>query len=92
MDMYVRLYEDKIKAPEDNPTVGIILCTDKDQTVVKYSILKESQQLFAAKYQMVLPTEEELQRELERERDLFIKEQQACYQASNKILSAGFVE
>jgi len=92
MDMYVRLYEDKIKAPEDNPTVGIILCTDKDQTVVKYSILEESQHLFAAKYQMVLPTEEELQRELERERDLFIKEQQAFYQVSNKILSAGFAE
>ena len=83
---------DFIKDPEDNPTVGIILCTDKDQTVVKYSILEESQHLFAAKYQMVLPTEEELQRELERERDLFIKEQEASYVVNDKILTAGFSE
>lgn len=83
MDMYVRLYEDNVKVPEDNPTVGIILCTEKDQTVVKYSVLEESQHLFAAKYQMILPTEEELRLEIERERDLCVKERQACYEAFN---------
>jgi predicted nuclease of restriction endonuclease-like (RecB) superfamily len=83
MDMYVRLYEDKVKVPEDNPTVGIILCTEKDQTVVKYSVLEESQHLFAAKYQMILPTEEELRLEIERERDLCVKERQACYVTFN---------
>ncbi|MCB9051316.1 MAG: DUF1016 family protein [Lewinellaceae bacterium] len=60
MDMYVRLYEDKWRGEGDNPTLGIILCTRKDQTIVQYSILKENRQLFAATYQLYLPTEEEL--------------------------------
>lgn len=60
MDMYVRLYEDKWRQPEDNPTIGIILCPEKDETLVKYSILEESQQLFASRYQLYLPTESEL--------------------------------
>jgi len=67
MDMYVRYYEDKIKNPDDNPTIGIILCSEKDQTIVKYSVLEESQQLFASKYKLYLPSEEELAKELERE-------------------------
>ncbi len=70
MDMYVRLYEDKYKAPDDNPTIGLILCTYKDQTIAKYSVLNESQQLFASRYQLYLPTEEELKAELEREKEL----------------------
>lgn len=52
MDMYVRLYEDKLKGPDDNPTIGIILCTEKDATVVRYSVLKESKRLFASKYML----------------------------------------
>lgn len=52
----------------DNPTVGLILCAEKDEAVVRYSVLKENKQLFASKYMLYLPTEEELQRELERER------------------------
>jgi len=68
MDMYVRLYEDTMTGKDDNPTVGIILCTEKDHTVVKYSVLNESRQLFASKYQLYLPTEEELAREIEREK------------------------
>jgi predicted nuclease of restriction endonuclease-like (RecB) superfamily len=68
MDMYVRLYEDKYKPEGDNPTIGLILCTDKDQTIVKYSVLNESKQLFASKYMLYLPSEEELKAELERER------------------------
>ncbi|MDH4262203.1 MAG: PDDEXK nuclease domain-containing protein [Spirochaetia bacterium] len=71
MDMYVRLFEDRVKGQDDNPTVGIILCTEKDETIVKYSVLKEGQQVFASRYKTWLPTEEELRKELERERRLF---------------------
>lgn len=67
MDMYVRMYEDKWRRPDDNPTIGIILCSEKDQTIVKYSVLEESKQLFASKYMLYLPTAEELAAELDRE-------------------------
>ena len=67
MDMYVRYYEDKMRIPDDNPTIGIILCSEKDEAVVKYSVLEDSQQLFASKYKLYLPSEEELARELKRE-------------------------
>ncbi len=79
MDMYVRLYEDKYKNEGDNPTLGIILCTDKDETVVKYSVLKENKQLFASKYKLYLPSEEELIDEIEREKAIIVKEQQVQY-------------
>ncbi len=65
MDMYVRMFDDLKRGQDDNPTLGIILCADKDATVVRYSVLKESEQLFAARYLRVLPSEEELARELE---------------------------
>jgi len=68
MDMYVRLYDDLRRNESDNPTVGILLCGSKDHSVVRYSILHESEQLFASKYRLVLPSEEELRQELERER------------------------
>jgi hypothetical protein len=74
MDMYVRLYEDKYKNADDNPTIGLILCTHKDQTIVKYSVLSENKQLFAAKYALYLPTEAELIAELEREKRLIENE------------------
>lgn len=70
MDMYVRLYEEQKRGPEDNPTIGLILCSQHNQTVAQYSVLKDSQQLFASKYLTLLPSEEELKRELERERQL----------------------
>lgn len=70
MDMYVRMFEDLKKTEGDNPTIGIILCADKDQTIVKYSMLEESKQLFASRYKLVLPTENELRAELEREKQL----------------------
>lgn len=70
MDMYVSLYEDMVKGADDNPIIGIILCTEKDHTVAKYSMLKDSRQLFASKYQLYLPTEDELAREVEREKAL----------------------
>ncbi len=66
MDMYVRMFDDLKRGEDDNPTLGIIMRADKEGTVVHYSVLKESQQLFASKYLLVLPSEEELQKELER--------------------------
>lgn len=70
MDMYVRMVDDQKRGPDDNPTVGIILCAAKDASVVRYSLLHENEQLFASKYRFVLPTEEELCAELERDRAL----------------------
>ena len=67
MDMYVRMFDDLKRGEDDNPTIGIILCRDKEDTVVKYSVLKDSEQLFASKYRLILPTEAELEAELERE-------------------------
>jgi len=64
------LFDDKIKQPDDNPTIGIVLCTDKDESIVKYSVLADKENLFASKYMMYLPTEEELKEELQREREL----------------------
>ena len=66
MDMYVRMFDDLKRREDDNPTIGIIFCTDKDETIVKYSVLHESQQIFASKYMTVLPTVEELHKEFER--------------------------
>lgn len=70
MDMYVRMFDDLKRGEDDNPTIGIILCDSKDETVVKYSVIQESQQLFASKYQRILPTEDELIAEIEREKRL----------------------
>jgi len=67
MDLYVRYYEDQVKQESDNPTIGLILCTEKNETIVKYSVLKESKQLFASKYKLYLPTEQELIAELNAE-------------------------
>lgn len=80
MDMYVRMYEDKVRSAEDNPTIGLILCTEKDATVVRYSVLNESQQLFASKYKLVLPSEEELRQELEHELEQIRLEQRLNHQ------------
>jgi len=67
MDMYVRMFDDLEKSQEDNPTIGIILCTEKDNTVVKYSVIDDSDNLFVSKYQLYLPTQEELKAEIERD-------------------------
>jgi predicted nuclease of restriction endonuclease-like (RecB) superfamily len=68
MDMYVRMFDDLKRDASDNPTLGIILCSHKDESVVRYSVLHGSEQLFASKYKLALPTEEELRTELLRER------------------------
>jgi predicted nuclease of restriction endonuclease-like (RecB) superfamily len=70
MDMYVRLFEEKIREAGDNPTIGLLLCSDKSEAVAKYSVLSENKQLFASKYKLYLPSEEELQRELLKEREM----------------------
>lgn len=67
MDMYVRMYDDLKRGEDDNPTVGILLCESKDESVARYSVLNGSEQLFASRYQLVLPSEEELRNELTRE-------------------------
>ena len=74
MDMYVRMFEDLIKPKGDNPTIGLILCTEKNKTIVKYSLLNESKQIFASKYKTYLPSVKELEKELKRER-LMIEEE-----------------
>ena len=69
MDTYVRLYDEKYKGEDDNPSIGLLLCSEKSEAVVKYSVLADQKQLFAAKYLPYLPTEAELIQELERERE-----------------------
>ena len=76
IDFYVRLFNDKIKQADDNPTIGIVLCANKDETIAKYSVLSDNENLFASKYKLYLPTEEELKQELERERKIIEREQQ----------------
>ncbi|WP_296705833.1 PDDEXK nuclease domain-containing protein [Algoriphagus sp.] len=68
MDFYIRFFEDQIKQPNDNPSIGLILCTEKNKTIVKYSLLNESKQIFASKYQLYLPTTKQLEQEISRER------------------------
>lgn len=74
MDTYVRIYDQHKKGHDDNPTIGLILCSQKSEAVVKYSVLTDSEQLFAAKYLPYLPTEEELKQELERERAVVLQQ------------------
>lgn len=70
MDGYVRLFEDRFKGTGDNPTIGLILCSDKSEAVARYSVLNEGSQIFASKYLQFLPTEDELTREITRERQM----------------------
>ena len=70
MDTYVRVYDQHRKGEDDNPTIGLVLCSENSKAVAKYSVLADSKQLFASEYRTYLPTEEELKKELERERQL----------------------
>ena len=74
MDMYIHMFDDLKKQEDDNSMIDIILCTDKDETMVKCSVLNESEQIFAPKYMTVLPTAEELKNELERNQLLYNSE------------------
>ena len=74
LDMYVRMYDDLVKGDDDQPTIGVLLCTDTDNTIARYSVLHESEQLFAAKYMTYMPTEEELRREIEQQKQFFLEQ------------------
>lgn len=76
MDMYVRMYDELKRNEGDNPTMGIILCADTDEDIARYSILHGNEQLFASKYKLYLPTEEELKREIETQKQLFYLQQE----------------
>lgn len=71
MDMYIRMYDDLKRNEDDNPTIGIMLCSDSDEDIAKYSILNGNEQLFATKYKLYLPTEEELRAEIEAQKAMF---------------------
>ena len=73
MDMYIRMYDELKKTSDDNPTLGIVLCSDTDEDIAKYSILKGNEQLFASKYKLYLPTESELRSEIEKEKNFYLE-------------------
>ena len=74
MDMYVRMYDDLVKLPEDNPTIGILLCTETSRDIARYSVLHGNEQLFASKYMPFLPTQEELRFEIEQRKRFFLEQ------------------
>ena len=76
MDMYIRMYDELKRSEGDNPTIGIVLCSDTDEDIAKYSILHGNEQLFASKYKLYLPTEEELRAEIENQKTMFYLQQQ----------------
>ncbi|MEF2736816.1 MAG: PDDEXK nuclease domain-containing protein [Bifidobacterium choerinum] len=75
MDMYVRMYDELKRGEGDNPTLGIVLCTETDKDIAHFSVLNGSDQLFAAKYLTYLPTEEELKEEIERQKEFSVEQQ-----------------
>ena len=72
MDMYLQMYDKMKKGPDDNPTIDIILCTETDSDVARYSTLAKNDQMFAAKYKLYLPDKEDLKREIERQKELYL--------------------
>lgn len=76
MDMYVRMYDDLVKLPEDNPTIGILLCSETSRDIARYSVLHGNEQLFASKYMSFLPTQEELRFEIEQQKRFFLEQHQ----------------
>ena len=75
MDMYIRMYDELKRSEGDNPTIGIVLCSDTDEDVARYSVLHGNEQLFASKYKLYLPTEEELRGEIETQKAMFYLQQ-----------------
>ena len=76
MDMYIRMYDELKRSEGDNPTIGIILCSDTDEDIARYSVMHGNEQLFASKYKLYLPTEEELKAEIETQKAMFYLQQQ----------------
>lgn len=76
MDMYIRMYDELKRDEGDNPTIGIVLCSDTDEDIARYSVMHGNEQLFASKYKLYLPTEEELKAEIEAQKAMFFLQQQ----------------
>ena len=76
MDMYIRMYDELKRSEGDNPTIGIVLCSDTDDDIARYSVMHGNEQLFASKYKLYLPTEEELKAEIETQKAMFYLQQQ----------------
>lgn len=75
MDMYIRMYDELKRNEGDNPTIGIVLCSDTDEDIARYLVMNGNEQLFASKYKLYLPTEEELRAEIETQKMLFYLQQ-----------------
>ena len=76
MDMYIRMYDELKRSEDDNPTIGIVLCSDTDEDIARYSVLHGNEQLFASKYKLYLPTEDELRAEIETQKAMFYLQQE----------------
>lgn len=74
--MYIRMYDELKRSESDNPTIGIVLCSDTDEDIARYSVMHGNEQLFASKYKLYLPTEEELREEIETQKTMFYLQQQ----------------
>ncbi len=85
MDMYIRMYDDMKRSEGDNPTIGIVLCADTDEDIARYSVLHGNEQLFASKYKLYLPTEEELRAEIETQKTMFYLQQQKGMEDSSQL-------
>ena len=86
MDMYIRMYDELKRSEGDNPTIGIVLCSDTDDDIARYSVMHGNEQLFASKYKLYLPTEEELKAEIETQKAMFYLQQQEREEAEMKWL------
>lgn len=86
MDMYIRMYDELKKSSDDNPTLGIVLCSETDEDIARYSVLHGNEQLFASKYKLYLPTEEELREEIETQKAIFYLQQKDAAEASERSL------
>ncbi len=75
MDMYIRMYDELKRSEGDNPTIGIVLCSETDEDIARYSVMHRNEQLFASKYKLYLPTEEELREEIETQKMMFYLQQ-----------------
>lgn len=69
--MYVRMYDERVRGESDNPTIGIVLCSETDEDIARYSVLHDNDRLFASKYMLYMPTEEELRKEIERQKEFY---------------------
>ena len=85
MDMYIRMYDELKRSEGDNPTLGIVLCSETDEDIARYSVMHGSEQLFASKYKLYLPTEEELRAEIEAQKAIFYLQQEENQSAPHEV-------